>query len=417
MNPNQIIADTYKPLVLDIEKSGHSEYWLKGGRGSTKSSFISIMIVLGIVDDANANAIIFRRVGNTIKDSVFEQMVWAIDKLGLTSFFRAKLSPLEIIYKPTGQRVMFRGADDPMKSKSIKLSKGYFKFLWFEELAEFRGMEDVRTIKQSVFRGVKHAITFYSYNPPVTMQNWTNEEAIKPRPDRLVHHSTYLDVPEEWLEDAFFAEAEALKATNERAYRHEYLGEVTGTGGMVFENLVLRKITDAELASFDRCYNGLDFGFAVDPDAFVRWHFDKSKRRLYLTSEYFGAKTSTDKLADVIKLSAGRELVTCDSAEPRMIAELQIRGLQAVGAKKGPGSIEHGMRWLQELGEIVIDPNRCPNAAREFSAYEYERDKYGNFLVEYPDKNNHTIDATRYAMNSVIQNRAAKTSAVIRRYL
>ena len=191
------IAPAFHALHRDVRARRHREYWLKGGRGSTKSSFISLVIVRGLLADPNANAIIYRKVGNTIKDSVYSQMLWAIDQLQLAPWFQAKVSPFELIYKPTGQRVLFRGADDPLKSKSIKLQHGYFRYLWFEELSEFRGMEDIRTIKQSVFRGVDRGVTLYSYNPPKSAQNWVNTEALKSVTGRLVHHSTYLNIPKE----------------------------------------------------------------------------------------------------------------------------------------------------------------------------------------------------------------------------
>ena len=404
MNHNEIIADVYKPVSLDVDRMGHDEYWLKGGRGSLKSSFISIMIAMGIMDDPMANAIIYRRVGNTIKDSVFEQMVWAIDKLGMSGWFRLKLSPLEIIYKPTGQRIMFRGADDPMKSKSIKLSRGYFKYLWFEELAEFRGMEDVRMIKQSVFRGVQKAITFYSYNPPPTMQNWTNEEALRVRPGRLVMHTTYLDAPPEWLGEAFFAEAKALEAANERAYRHEYLGEVTGTGGQVFDNLAIRPITDAETASFGATYAGLDWGWFPDPAHFARCAYFPAQRRLYVYDELRTVRTANRDLARLLidrkGVTPGEEIIA-DSAELKSIADMRDEGLRVIGATKGPGSVAAGTKWLQSLREIVIDPERCPETAREFATYEYERTREGTYVDAYPDKDNHSIDAVRYALNRV----------------
>lgn len=414
MASKSVIADVFKPVSLDIDQGLHAEYWLRGGRGSTKSSFISIMIILGILEDENANAIVYRRVGNTIKDSVYEQMIWAIDTLRCADKFRLRKSPFEIERITTGQRILFRGADDPMKSKSIKLKLGhYFKYLWFEELVEFRGMEDIRTIKQSILRGVDRAFTFYSYNPPKTAQNWVNDEALKPVPGRLIHESTYLDVPPKWLGEAFLAEAERLKATNERAYRNEYLGEVTGTGGSVFDNLQLRRIAEEELSRLDHFYNGLDFGFAVDPDAFTRWAFDRRARILYAVDEYYGAHNTTDRLAEEVTRRAGRDPVRSDSADPRMIQELRQRGIQAVGVKKGPGSRDHGMRWLQNLGAIVIDPERTPNIAREFSAYEFAQDRHGNFLAEYPDKDDHSIDSCRYALETEIGRKVAKTRSDI----
>lgn len=407
------MARAFWDLYDDLKSDGHVEYWLKGGRGSTKSSFISLVIVRGLLADPNANAIIYRKVGNTIKDSVYSQMLWAIDQLGLAPWFQAKVSPFELIYKPTGQRVLFRGADDPLKSKSIKLQHGYFRYLWFEELSEFRGMEDVRTIKQSVFRGVDRGVTLYSYNPPRSAQNWVNAEALKSVTGRMVHHSTYLDVPPEWLKEAFISEAERLEQSNERAYRNEYLGEVTGTGGTVFDNLVLREITDAEIDALDRFYNGLDFGFAVDPDAFTRWAYDRRQRKLYAIDEFYGAHNKLDRLAEEVRARCCGQPVTCDSADPRMINELRTRGITTVAAKKGPGSIEHGMRWLQDLGEIIMDPKRTPHIAEEFRKYEYLQARDGTFLADYPDKDNHTIDSARYGLEREIGRKIAVTRSDI----
>lgn len=402
INPYELLAHPFWDVLDDFIDQSHDEYWLKGGRGSTKSSFVSVAIVLGLMLDNNANALVYRRIGNTLRDSVYAQFAWAIDELRLTPWFQFRLSPMEITYKPTGQRILFRGADDPMKSKSIKLTRGYFKYLWFEELSEFRGMEDIRTIKQSAFRGVSHACTLYSYNPPKSAQNWVNAEAIKPTARRLVHSSTYLDVPPEWLGEKFIADAEALRDSNERAYANEYLGEVTGTGGQVFDNIELRAILDDEINIIDRFYNGLDFGFAVDPDAFTRWGYDRRKRTLWAIDEFYGAHNSVDRLASEATSRAHDLPVRCDSADPRMINELTRRGVNATGVKKGPGSVEHGMRWLQDLGHIIIDPARTPNIAREFAAYEYTRDRNGNFLSDYPDRDNHTIDSARYALEPEI---------------
>lgn len=388
----------------DFCAGGHAEYWFKGGRASTKSSFISLLIVIGLMQDPSANAILYRRVGNTLKDSVYSQMAWAIDALGLSQWFQFRRSPLEIVCPSTGQRILFRGADDPMKSKSIKLQKGYFKYLWFEELAEFRGMDDVRTIKQSVFRGVKQAVTFYSYNPPRSAQSWVNGEALKARGDRLVHHSTYLDVPPEWLQEAFLTEAEAIRTTNERAYKNEYLGEVTGTGGQVFDNLTLRPIEGEELERFGATYAGLDFGWFPDPLHFVRCAYAPAARRLWVYDEYVTVKTPNrevyDRLVKEKGLTAGEEVIA-DSAELKSIADMRAYGMRCTGATKGPGSVRAGMKWLQSLREIVIDPARCPKAAREFAQYEYEKNRDGEPVDAFPDANNHSIDAVRYAMNRV----------------
>ena len=398
------MAHTFWDLYDDLKRDGHAEYWLKGGRGSTKSSFISLVIVRGLLADPNANAIIYRKVGNTIKDSVYSQMLWAIDQLQLAPWFQAKVSPFELIYKPTGQRVLFRGADDPLKSKSIKLQHGYFRYLWFEELSEFRGMEDIRTIKQSVFRGVDRGVTLYSYNPPKSAQNWVNTEALKSVTGRLVHHSTYLDVPKEWLKEAFISEAERLAQSNERAYRNEYMGEVTGTGGTVFDNLVLREISADDIGGFGMVYAGMDFGWFPDPLHFVRCAYDPARRRLWIFDEYRTVKTSNADVYRILteqkQLTAAEEVIA-DSAEMKSVNDMRSYGMRCVAATKGPGSVRASMRWLQALTEIVIDPARCPEAAKEFAQYEYERTRDGEFVDAYPDANNHAIDAVRYALNRV----------------
>ena len=398
------MARTFWDLYDDLKRDGHAEYWLKGGRGSTKSSFISLVIVRGLLADPNANAIIYRKVGNTIKDSVYSQMIWAIDQLQLAPWFQAKVSPFELIYKPTGQRVLFRGADDPLKPKSIKLQHGYFRYLWFEELSEFRGMEDIRTIKQSVFRGVDRGVTLYSYNPPKSAQNWVNTEALKSVTGRLVHHSSYLDVPKEWLKEAFISEAERLAQSNERAYRNEYMGEVTGTGGTVFDNLVLREISADEIGGFGTVYAGLDFGWFPDPLHFVRCAYDPAQRRLCIFDEYRTVKTSNADVYRILteqkQLTAADEVIA-DSAEMKSVNDMRSYGMRCIAATKGPGSVRASMRWLQALNEIVIDPARCPEEAKEFSQYEYERTRDGEFVDAYPDANNHAIDAVRYALNRV----------------
>lgn len=407
MAHKQVIADVFKPVFADITKGAHAEYLLRGGRGSTKSSFISIAIIIGLMQDECSNAIVYRRVANTIKDSVFEQMIWAIDTLGLTAAFRPRKSPFEIERISTGQRILFRGADDPMKSKSIKLKKGhYFKFLWFEELAEFRGMEDIRIIKQSVLRGVDRAFTLYSYNPPKSANNWVNAEAMKPVPGRLVHTSCYLDVPPEWLGEAFIDEAEHLRVTNERAYKNEYLGEVTGTGGQVFDNLTIRPITDDEINSFGYTYAGLDFGWYPDPAHFVRCAYNPNTRRLWIYDEYRTVKTSNRDIYDHLRQHKGltnAEEVIADSAEMKSVADMRAFGMRCIGATKGPGSVRTGIRWLQTMAEIIIDPARCPATAKEFSEYEYEKDRDGNPVDAFPDANNHGIDAVRYALNRIWQ--------------
>lgn len=399
---SNIIAPHFWGLHRDIKRHGHTYYWLEGGRGSTKSSDISVEIPQLLIMNPECHAVVLRKIGNTIKNSVYPQMQWGIDALGLTSKFRFKTSPHEITYKKTGQKILFFGVDDPQKIKSIKLPFGYVGIVWCEELDQFSGMEEIRNLNQSLLRGGPRFWEFCSFNPPKSQNNWVNEEKLFDDPDRLVHHSTYLGVPKEWLGDRFFEDAEKLKARNETAYRHEYLGEVTGTGGAVFENVEEMTMSDKLVRTFDRRYYGLDFGFAVDPLAFVAMYYDAKHEDLYIFDEIYQQKMTNGQAAELITTRSNHGRILADSAEPKSIAEMAALGLRISGARKGPDSIDYGMKWLQGRNRIYIDKRRCPNTYKEFITYEYEHNKDGQFVSAYPDANNHSIDAVRYGLSEVM---------------
>lgn len=399
---SNIIAPHFWGLHQDIKQHGHTYYWLEGGRGSTKSSDVSVEIPQLLIKNPECHAVVLRKIGNTIKNSVYPQMQWGIDALGLTDKFRFKTSPHEITYKKTGQKILFFGVDDPQKIKSIKLPFGYVGICWIEELDQFTGMEEIRNLNQSLLRGGPIFWEFCSFNPPKSQNNWVNEEKLFDDPDRLVHHSTYLGVPREWLGDRFFEDAEKLKARNETAYRHEYLGEVTGTGGAVFENVEDMAMSDELVGNFDRLYYGLDFGFAVDPLAYVAMYYDAKREDLYIFDELYRQKMTNSQAAKAIKLRISGGRILADAAEPKSIAEMSDYGLRISGARKGPDSIDFGMRWLQNRAHIYIDKRRCPNTYKEFVAYEYDRNKDGQFISAYPDVNNHSIDAVRYGLSEIM---------------
>lgn len=402
-----VISPNFFDLHNDLVDEEYNEIWCKGGRGSTKSSFISVEIMLGILKDKDANAVVYRRYENEIRDTVFSQCEWAASVLEVEDKWRFMVSPMQAIYLPTGQRIVFKGADQPKKTKSIKIAKGYIKYAWFEEVDQYGGMEEVRSILQSLFRGGDHKrVALFSYNPPRSARSWVNREVKNPKPGRFVHSSTYLDVPKDWLGERFIAEAEYLRATNETAYRHEYLGEEVGTGFEVFNNVKIQAISDAEIAEFDHIRQGLDFGYAVDPVAFVRAHYDTKHRRLYLFREVSGIGISNRQLAGMLTDEEKRERTIADSAEPKSVNELKADyNLNVVGCRKGPGSVEHGVKWLADLEAIIIDPIRCPLAAKEFVNYALEQRRDGEIVSRYPDKENHCIDSTRYALQDDIGSR------------
>ena len=405
---SSVLGPAFYELARDVFKHGHTHYDLSGGRGSLKSSCVSLLVPLLVVSNPNTHAVVLRKVANTIRDSVYAQYMWAIGELGMAAYWEAKVSPMELIYKPTGQKIMFRGADDPMKIKSIKVPFGYIAITHFEEKDQFAGRGEIRTILQSTMRGGSVFWNFESYNPPISRDNWANKDSLEERVDRLCHKSTYLQAPVEWLGEQFVAEANHLKETDEKAYQHEYLGIPVGTGGNVFENLELREITDAEFKHFDKIFQGADWGWFPDPFAFIRIHYDRAHETMYFLDEIYENKLTNEESAKRIKEKGYTDAyVTCDSAEPKSVADYRSSGVPAKEAIKGPGSVDYGMKWLQRR-KIVIDRRRTPNAYKEFVNYEYERNKDGEIISGYPDENNHLIDATRYAMERVFNRYGSK---------
>ena len=392
MKLTELIAPSFYELHKEVKQEAHLEYWLKGGRGSTKSTFVSIEILLGMIKDTDANAVVCRRYQNELRDTVYGQFEWSASKMGIAHLFKFQVSPMQIVCLPTGQKIVFKAADNPRKMKSINLGKGYIKYCWFEEVDQFAGMEEIRNIIQSLFRGEdKKRISFFSFNPPKSARSWVNQEVKIPKKGKRVHHSDYRDVPREWLGERFLADAEHLREVNETAYRHEYLGEEVGTGLEIFTNVTLETLGDIH----ENIRQGLDFGYAVDPVCFERMSFNQKKRRLYFLDEVSGINMFNRELYQKVRRYAN-EMTTADSVEPKSIAELKSFGMKIKGAKKGPGSVEFGIKFLQDLEQIVIDPERCPRAAKEFINYALEMDRNGEVKSQFPDRDNHGIDSARY---------------------
>ena len=409
------VIQAFHGILGDVFAHGHTDYWLKGGRGSTKSSFISICIVLLIVSFPEANAVIVRRFSNTLRDSVYTQITWAISMLGLDAWFNATKSPMEITYKPTGQRIVFRGLDDPLKMKGVKFAKGYCAVQWFEELDQIESWEAVSSALRSFRRGGDRFWTFYSYNPPRTLWSWVNAKALEMERKQgcLVNHTTYLDVVEgghpEWLGEQFVMDAEYERDAHPDHYRWEFLGEITGTGGSVFENVREVRLSDADIATFDNPRNGVDWGWFPDPWRFVRCEWQPGRRRLVIFGEAeANRRTAAETAAEVKALLtyADRDgekpryhdqTVWCDDANPADIAVYRRAGIKAHPADKG-GMRRQSYLWLAGLREIAIDPVRCPLTFREFRLCEFAKDRQGEWVEDFVDGNDHSIDAVRYAM-------------------
>lgn len=405
-----IIGDDFHKIIRDIRNKKHREYVFTGGRGSLKSSTVFTILPELIKNNPQMHALVVRQVGNTLRDSVYSQIQWSIDKQGENGLFdvddwQFRVSPLEITYKPTGQKIYFRGADDPGKIKSIKVPFGYIGILIFEELDQFGGEEPVRKIEQSAIRGGDDAYIFKIFNPPISKSNWANKYAEVPKPNMMVHRSTYLDVPAEWLGRPFIEEAEHLKNVNPDAYAHEYMGEPIGLGTEIFKFLEIRTITDEEIARQERIYQGQDWGWEPDPKAFVRLSYSHSTETIMLLDEMGGTCIRTKDMAQAI-IDKGYDdyEVRCGVDEMEHINDYKDMGLIARPAIVTPGSVRRTHEWLQ-CRKIVIDPARTPRAYKEFSEYEHEVDKNGEVIDGYPDKNNHFIDAVRYATSTLSMKR------------
>lgn len=427
MSNNIRLSEKFTPhfqAVWGIVKTGwYLKHVLKGGRGSAKSTHIAMFIIL-LMQMFPITWLCVRKVGNTLAESCYEQLKEAIDMLGVGQYWHVNISPLRLTYKPRGNKIIFRGADDPQKIKSIKVSKFPLAGLWIEELAEFKSEDEVSMIEKSVLRGELppglRYIFFYSYNPPKKKQSWVNKlynSKVNLAKNVFVDHSTYLLNP--FVSKDFIQEAEEAKKKApldadgvSLKYKWEYLGHAIGSGVVPFENLTFRTITDEEISTFDNFRNGNDWGYANDPNAFVRWHYDKTRRRIYAIGEIHGVKISNRELAKKILENDFNDVQTkCDSAEPKSVDELKLYDIKAKGAKKGPGSVEHGEKWLDDLDEIIIDPKRTPNIAREFENIDYAVDAQGNPKTKLAETDNHTIDATRYAFEDDMKHRRALSAA------
>lgn len=414
--------DFFRPHML-IAREAQTEFWCKGGRGSLKSSWASIELVKHIEDHPGEHAAAVMKRKNSLRDAVYAQVVWAIHELGLDDEYEMPVSTLKIRKKSTGQIIFFAGCDDPHKSKGLKPPFGHIGFLWFEETDQFKGMSEIRTVRQSAARGGERTFVVYTYNPPRTRDNWANREADRRRDSgEEVFDSCYLDAPPEWLGAQFIAGAEDLKETDEQAYRHEYLGEPVGYGGQIFDRVEFREVTDEEIASFERLHAGQDFGWFPDPWAFTLSEWQPGQHAIVTFAELGGNKVlpteAARRIRDALTWSDGkgrdpvyhRLRVLSDDAAPDQIQAQRDEGVDARSAGKG-GLRTMSYRFMQSV-TWVIDPARCPNLAREVREAEFEMDENtGEYSGDYPDGNDHWIDATRYAFMDIVTRRGAYKNA------
>lgn len=426
------ISPTFCEVSRAIDLGQANRIMLKGGRGSTKSSYAYQKILDVFLHRPHAQWICGRRYANTLRRSCFANVLWAIAKRGMTvgkpgegCDFDKTTSPMEITFNKTGQKILFYGLDEPEKLKSITFEdpKAKIELLLLEEYNQLACAEDARNVRQSVFRS-DYSLEIDVYNPSPDDMQWTNQEARVEEPGKLVHHSSYLDVPEEFIGKRFIEQAEQLKAINAKAYANEYMGEETGLTGTVFENVVAQSITyeDRIQIKWIRC--GVDWGYQNDPFVWLMVGYDRKTRTLYIIDEVFNTETLDDVNIGEVKRhlvdrdDKGQPIYTnegkpvynkrkpqneirADAAAPKDIATWRHAGMAIMGASKRV-PVDDGIRWLQKRKAIVIDRERCPLAFQEFSRYRAKEDPNDGRFLGYPDKDNHTIDAVRYAVFDLI---------------
>ena len=405
---SDVIGPAYYEMHQQIKDGKVWEIWLPGGRMSLKSSTAAVETILGMQKNPELNAVGMRRYASDIGKSIFAAYQWAARKLKVYHEWQWLTSPYMARHKRTGQQILMLGGDDPESTKSLTWAQGRTGFFWAEEVTQFRGADDLRNIRQSIIRGSGNIVSFYSFNPPKSPRNWTNAEVATVEamrdPRFMVLRTNYLQVNPEWLGEQSLVMAENLRTVDELRWRNEYMGEVVGTGVEVFNNIELREMDDAEIGVLPNFRQGLDWGYAIDPVCLIRTAFDRKRRILYLVGEISGIGKLNSKLDAETPEDWKRQLTVADSAEPKSVDELRDEfGWKIKGATKGPGSVESGIKWLQDLAKIVIDPRRCPLAAREFPDYSLDADKAGNIISRFPDRDNHSIDAVRYGNEDVMK--------------
>lgn len=408
------MTKTVNRLYLpDIVGKGYGTFWrfkgryrvCKGSRASKKSKTTALNHIVRIMEYPQSNLLCVRKTYRTLKDSCFTELKWAIHRLGVDAWWDIKESPLEMTYKPTGQKILFRGLDDPLKVTSITVEVGVLCWLWIEEAYEISSESDFDTLDESIRGEVppglfkQITLTFNPWNE----HHWLKRRFFDTAPDSDILAMTTNYTCNEWLDDSDKKVFETMKLNNPRRYRVAGLGEWGIVDGLVYENWEERLFSIEEIRKIPGIKSafGLDFGYTNDPSAFFVGFVDIQNKKLYVWDEFYEKGLSNKKIFEkIFSMGYRKERITADSAEPKSIDELNTIGLRVTGAKKGKDSILNGIQWIQDL-EIIIHP-RCVNFITEISNYTWDTDKFGNKLNKPIDDFNHLMDAMRYALEQFI---------------
>lgn len=399
-----------KYYLPDIVGRGYKTFWnfkgryrvCKGSRASKKSKTTALWFIYNLMQLSGSNLLVIRKTYRTLKDSCFTELKWAIKRLGVEQWWEVKESPLEMTYKPTGQKIYFRGLDDPLKVTSITVETGCLCWGWIEEAYEISKEADFDMLDESIRGEVSEGLFkqwTFTFNP------WNEHHWIKKRffdnPDDETLALTTNYLCNEWLDEADKKVFETMKRNNPRRYQVAGLGAWGIVDGLIYENFKEQEFTLEQVKHCKSAF-GLDFGYTNDPSAFFVGFVDLENKKLYVWDEFYEKGLSNKKIFEKISsMGYAKEKITADSAEPKSIDELQTLGLRHIsGAKKGKDSILNGVQWIQDL-EIIIHP-RCVNFITEISNYTWDEDKFGNKLNRPIDDFNHLMDAMRYALEAFI---------------
>ena len=395
----------------ELVGKGYRDFWnfkgryrvCKGSRGSKKSKTTALFFIYSMMKYPGANLLVVRKVYRTLKDSCFTDLKWAINILGVQDYWSVKESPLEIIYIPTGQKILFRGLDDPLKVTSITVETGHLCWAWIEEAYEINKEQDFNMLDESI-RGTVEEPLYKQIT--LTFNPWNERHWLKKRffdvEDENIMAKTTNYMCNEWLDDSDKKLFEDMKKNNPRRYQVAGLGNWGIVEGLVYENWEEKEFDVNEISKRKGVKSafGLDFGYTNDPSAFFCGLIDVVNKKIYVFDEiYRNAMKNREIAEEIIRKGYGKEKIVADSQEPKSIDELYDLGLKGIRkSRKGKDSINNGVQYIQDY-KIIIHP-RCVNFITEISNYMWDKDKFDNPINKPVDDFNHLMDAMRYALES-----------------
>ena len=415
--------EIYLPKVVG---KGYKEFWnfkgryrvVKGSRASKKSKTTALWYIYNMMKYPEANLLVVRKTYRTLKESCYTELKWAVNRLGVAKYWDFKESPLQATYKPTGQKIYFRGVDDSLKVTSVTVEHGYLCWMWIEEAYEVMHKEDFDTIDESI-RGEVPDNLFKQVT--ITFNPWNERHWLKSTffdnnvcdDDILAITTNYLC--NEWLDKSDEKLFERMRVNNPRRYRTAGLGEWGSVEGVVYENWKEQEFKFVTQAEYDAGEDGiisdnlkpafgLDYGYTNDPSALFASMVDLENHKIYVFDEFYKKGLSNKKIYnEVVNMGYAKEHIIADSSEPKSNDELKSYGLHVKGAKKGKDSVNNGIQWIQNF-EIIVHP-RCVNFITEISNYTWAKDKFGNQTNTPIDDFNHLMDAMRYGLEKYINSR------------